>query len=240
MPGVAVSTNYRRLSLSEVENAAADCAAAWKNPEIPKRQYDLAVKGELEVYRNGGKVAPFDTLVSCLKRIPEELNRADVKLLDVGASGGYYSEVLRLRGFAYDFTALDFSEAFRDLAVSLYPGIQFKVGDARDLPFSDKSFDIVLNAACLMHCRDFGQVIRSTARVAKKYVIFHRTPIAEGPNHYWIKEAYQIPVLEIWFNEDALLELFAVHGLTVVHFEDVFRNSASGLTHRTYLLEKLR
>lgn len=233
-----ISTNYRQLAPDEIDRVAEECAEAWQDPNIPMRQYELAVKQELEGYRNGSPCAPYDALVKCMRRIPIKVLVAKPRFLDAGASSGYYSEVLKIAKFDVRYTGLDLSPAFKALAYKLYPSIDFTVGDSRSLCFHDDWFEIVLSSACLMHVREYEQVIQEAARVSQKYVIFHRTPIvADGPTAFFVKAAYQIPVLEIHFNEEELLALFAAHGLRAMFATDVFRQH-DGFCHRTYLLEK--
>lgn len=232
----AISTNYRELQSSEVATVAAECAQAWTDPAIPARQYELAVKPELDKYRKGEPVAPFDALVKCLRQIPLKHTGSRSKLLDVGASGGYYRQVLRMSGYFMQYTGCDFSEAFKALAEELYPDMAFAVADARHLPYHDDFYEIVLCGAVLMHCLEYEQVIAETARVASRYVIFHRTPIVDGPTKYYVKDAYSVPCIEIHFNERELRGIFDSHGLKLVHSEDVFCDGSFG--HRSYLLEK--
>jgi hypothetical protein len=53
--------------------------------------------------------------------------------------------------------------------------------------------------------------------VAKRYAIFHRTPVVRGlPNQYFRKLAYGIETIEIHFNEQHLLSLIDDCGLAVV------------------------
>lgn len=234
----AVSTNYRELRPEEVDRVAAECAKAWQDPAIPLRQYELAAKGELEKYRNGGSVAPFDALIKCMRKIPLKYTGSRSKLLDVGASGGYYRQVLRHAGYFMQYWGCDFSPAFKELAVKLYPGIQFDVADARELPYHDDSIEIILHGAVLMHLRDYGKAIKEAARVSSRYVIFHRTPVSNKSTIYFEKEAYSIRCLELRFNEGELLQLFEMHGLTPIFQADVFWNATEGWGHRSYLTEK--
>lgn len=234
-----VSTNYRELTTpEEIESVAAECAAAWKDPEIPMRQYEECVKPELEALAKGKGAAPFVALARCLERIPE-VWAGKLRLLDVGASSGYYAEAMRLMGADVDYTGLDFSPAFKELAERLYPGIRFDIGDARSLPYPDNSFECILNGAVLMHTRDYPEVIASTARVTKQYAIFHRTPVfAAKPTIAYLKDGYGCPMLEWHFNETEILELFTKNRMRVIHTETVFWVEAEGFGHRTYLLEK--
>lgn len=237
----AVSTNYRELQPHEIQSVADECAQAWTDPSIPARQYQI-VQPELETARRecvNGWCAPFRALVDCLYRIPGEFFDATPRLLDIGASTGYYREVLRIAGYPVRYTACDFSRAFERFAQEKFPGIDFDVADACNLPYHDDTFDVVLSGAALMHIREYEQAIREAVRVSSRYVIFHRTPVCTHcPNRWFVKEAYGIRVLEVHFNEGALLELFHSVGLRLIHTAEVFWDVMESQGHKTYLLEK--
>lgn len=235
---IAVSENYRKLEPHQVEMLASVYRDAWQDPELPKRQYEACVKPELEAFRLFKPVAPFDALGLLLKRIPE-LNKAETRLLDVGASSGYYKEVLGLLNFACQYTGIDYSVYFHGLAEKTFPGIDFHTGSATELPFESDSFDVVLHGACIMHIADYQQAIGEASRVASQYVIFHRTPIFTDltPTEAWVKTAYGVPCVEFHFNEIELLNLFSHYNLGIVTSTDVFR--AENFAHRSYLLKKI-
>lgn len=233
-----VSTNYRELTPIEVEQVAAGTANAWQDASIPLRQYEACVKSELDDLRNGKPCAPFAALAKCLRKLPIGCSASRPRLLDVGASGGYYSEVLQVLNFRCQYTGCDFSPAFFELAEALYPAIDFDVADAANLPYADNSFPIVLHGAVLMHCRAYPQVIREAARVASRFVVFHRTPVRlNKPTAFFEKEAYGVRCLEIHFNEAELLQLFDAAGLALVHTECVFWDASQHYGHRSYLLK---
>jgi SAM-dependent methyltransferase len=233
MMSTSVSSNYRQLAPDEIDRVAAECAKAWQSPEIPMRQYELAVKPELDKYRKGQPVAPYDALVKCLRQIPLKFSGSRSRLLDVGASSGYYREVLRQSGYYMQYTGVDYSPAFKKLADRLYQGIDFDVADATALPFHDDTYEIVLSGACIMHLANYPKAIQEAARVSRRYVILHRTPVTNGqPTQYWLKEAYGVPCLEIWFNEYELERLCTAAGLDLLWQGDVNSN------HKSYLLRK--
>ncbi len=232
---IGVSDHYRLLSTDEVDALSIELAQGWKDESIPRRQWISTVRAELQRYREGEPMPHFDVLVRALRRT----GIFNPSLLDVGASAGYYSEVLRLAGFQCRYTALDYSEAFQAFAREIYPGIIFDVGDARALPYLDGTFQIVVDAGCMLHIREYAQVIHETARVAKQWAVFHRVPVLfEGPTEFYIKEAYGVQTIEARFSEPELLDLFAAVGLELVSAEDVFVDTEAGYGHRTYLLRK--
>jgi SAM-dependent methyltransferase len=227
-----ISSNYRELKPDEIATVAAECADAWKDPAIPRRQFELVAKRELEQFRNGQPVAPWDALIRCWQHRPlgAMFNPA---VLDVGASGGYYNEVLKIAGYSVDYVGVDFSEHFARLADELYPGIAYDVADACHLPFETETFTTVIHSACIMHILDYPKAIQEAARVAERCVIFNKTPLA-AQTTYFRKEAYDVPVVEIWFNETEFLELCKKNDLDLIYTTDC------GTNHRSYLFQKKR
>lgn len=236
-----ISGNYRELKTrEEIDEAVSKYGDAWKSDLIPQRQFDLAVRPEIQKYREGAGCPPFDALVRCLLRLPGDYDAPERKLLDVGASSAYYSEVLKIAGFKYHYTGTDFSPAFKELALKLYPGISFDVADARELPYPDDSFDVVVSGCCIIHTPEYERVISETARVAKRYAVFHRTPVLlNRPTTYYVKEAYGLPCVEIHFSEQELFHLFQKYGLFCTFMTDVFLDKDQMFAHREYLLEKV-
>lgn len=234
MPPEVISGHYRPVAATDVDAVARTFEAAWQDPEIPRRQYESVVKQELEDLKRGKWSAPFKALRDIFGNM-RGINQ-EWSLLDVGASSGYYLDVLRAIGFRGAYTALDMSPYYGDLARELYPEIDFKVGSATELPFEDKSFDILLHGACIMCTRDYHKAIREAARVARHIVVFHRTPIYldDTRTQFFMKTAYGVPSLEIFFNEDEILGSFVNSGLKLVSSVDVFRDG--NFAHRSYLL----
>lgn len=235
----AVSNNYRKIDLDEARRVSVELADAWKDDAIPIRQFELAVKKELEILRLGELREPYAALVRCLRRLPVGLNHSGTHLLDAGAASGYYGEVLKLSGFEFSYNAMDFSPAFKDLAMNLYPGIKFIVADASNIPCLDKVYDIVLTGAVMMHCLEYEKVFAEAVRVSNKYIILHRTPVlTEQPTTYFVKDAYGIPCVEIHFNESELFELFVKYDVSVIWQDDIFRDASGMFGHRNYVLIK--
>lgn len=237
MSSLSISEHYRKLSPEDAEVMGRVYADSWQDPSLPRRQYEACVRNELEAYRNGEPCRPYDALAALLERIPQ-LNNAATPLLDIGASSGYYSEVLRLLNFQCSYTALDYSPYYRDFAEQLFQGIVFKVGSATEIPFEDKSFDIVLSGACLMHLWNYVAAIKEAIRVSREYVIFHRTPVYldETPTEFFVKTAYGVPTFEVHFNEAEFLGLLANNGLTLKAMAEVEMQGSFG--HRSYLCQR--
>lgn len=213
-----VSVGYEPIPAEHVARVAAELADGWKAPGLPMAQLEV-VKRELEAFRGGGRVPVYDVFVRVLDRIPD----IDAKsLLEVGCSSGYYAEVLRLRGRRTTYAGCDFAPEFIALARARVPGADFRVADATKLDYADASWDIVVSGGCILHILDYPAAIREAARVARSWVLFHRTPVIHTtPTRHYRKLAYGVPCIEIHFNETELLERFRTAGLWLVHAETI-------------------
>ena len=72
-----------------------------------------------------------------------------VRLLDVATGPGHLAQLAAERGAAV--TGVDISPSMVEIAQALYPGVEFRVGDAEALPFPDAGFDAVVMNYGLLH-----------------------------------------------------------------------------------------
>lgn len=238
----SVSSHYVVMEPAAADGEAAILRNAWKSDALPRRQREL-VDRQLDEFRRGAPIDVFDVLVRALR----ELNGfgPDYAILEVGCSSGYYSEVLSIAGIHLRYTGCDYSDSFIRLARERYPNLAFDVEDATTLHYGDNSFDIVVSGCCLLHIPEYEMAIRETARVAKQFVVFHRTPVVFGqPIRYFRKLAYGVPTVEIHFNESEFLSMLAQHGLqllaTYTLNEELDRNDPEcGSANRTYVCRKI-
>ncbi|MBX5046710.1 class I SAM-dependent methyltransferase [Rhizobium lentis] len=241
LPATSVSSRYVEIDAARRDSESSRLAASWKASDLPARQRAL-VERQLKEYRNGASIDVFDVFTSALRGI-DDLT-ADGSLLEIGCSSGYYSEVLDVNGLPLRYRGCDYSDAFIDMARSIYPGLSFDVEDATRLSYRDDAFDVVVSGCCLLHIPNYEAAIAESARVAKKYVIFHRTPVVYGePTKYFRKQAYGVETIEIHFSEPQLLDMFRVHGLEVqatftLNESTDPRDGSKGNASRTYLCRK--
>ena len=141
---------------------------------------------------------------------------ATATLLEVGCGGGYNSEIVAFSAPEMTYTGLDLSEHMIALCRQHYPDRTFTVGSAYDLPFDDKSFDVVMDGVALLHMTEWPRALAQYARVAKKYVVLHGVTVTEGATTTFAKYAYGQPSLELVFGRaDVMAELTKL-GLTMV------------------------
>lgn len=230
----------KRLYTPEEINNALALVDAWKNPNLPERQWEVIKNERSLVYQNRAlEVAPYRAALSALG-YARLTNSPDIKLLDIGAGSGIYSEIFRRSGFEWSYTACDYSEAFKEFSQTKYPELTYDVQDATKLTYQDGEFDFVFHGCCLIHIKDWQKAIAEAARVSKHYVLFHRTPLVKEPeNQYWLKEAYGVPCFDIWFSQDKFEKELMKNGLRIVYEETVFvTNQSDGYGHFSILCEK--
>ena len=130
----------------------------------------------------------YDSVWSTSTRqfIPPLLDAADVtgemSLLDVGCGPGYVSATAAERGAIP--TGLDFSQEMIAIAQKMFPRIEFRQGDAQNLPFADATFDRVLANFALLHVGNPERACTEAYRVLKpggRFAFTVWAPAAESP-----------------------------------------------------------
>lgn len=233
-----VSANYVAVDASTVASVGRDLERAWQDESIPLQQRAL-VESQLQAYRRGEAIPVFDTLINALLRLPPPMRTT---LLEIGCSSGHYAEALAARGLDVCYHGCDYSEAFIEMARRCNPTLSFDVMDATRLGYDNEQFDIAVSGCCLLHILDYPAAIAETARVAKHYAVFHRTPVFHrSPTRHFTKQAYGVKTIELHFNEQELVRLFAEYRLQVVDIltiEAEWRD-ADAFAMKTYVCRKV-
>jgi len=140
----------------------------------------------------------YDSVWSTSTRqfIPPLLDAAQVSagmsILDVGCGPGYVSTAAAERGAKP--IGLDFSKEMIAIAKKMFPNIEFREGDAQDLPFADASFSRVLANFALLHLSDPERACAEAFRVLKpggKFGFTVWAPPSESPYAKIIDDAIQ-------------------------------------------------
>ncbi|MGH3767515.1 MAG: class I SAM-dependent methyltransferase [Pseudonocardiaceae bacterium] len=88
---------------------------------------------------------------------------AGTRVLDVATGPGYLAGRAAARGASV--VGVDFAPEILALATDLNPAVEFRRGDAHDLPFEDCSFDAVVSGFLLPHLGDHAQAMGELVRV---------------------------------------------------------------------------
>lgn len=140
----------------------------------------------------------YDSVWSTSTRqfIPPLLEAAEVAekrlILDVGCGPGYVSAAAAERGAIP--TGLDFSQEMIAIARKMFPGIEFREGDAQNLPFAGASFDRVLANFALLHVAHPERACAEACRVLKpggKFGFTVWAPATESPYAKIIDDAVE-------------------------------------------------
>lgn len=124
------------------------------------------------------------------------LDAADVSgnmsILDVGCGPGYVSAVAAERGATP--TGLDFSAEMIAIAKEMWPEIEFREGDAQNLPFPDANFDRVVANFSMLHLAQPERAMAEAARVLKpggRFAFTTWAKISENPFVKLVDDAVQ-------------------------------------------------
>lgn len=205
---------------------------AWQHGDIPVQQRAL-VQRQLEEMYTGSPAAPFRILAQALKAI---LSPGD-SILEVGCASGYYYEILEyLLNARFRYLGVDYSEPMIAMAYQYYPKTPFIVADGASLPFPRDSFDCVITSSVLLHVPNFREHVAEAVRVAREYVVAHRTPVSrQRSTHYLKKQAYGVETVELLFNEEQILAEFQELGLQLVDAFEVNSSPENDCYEMTYL-----
>jgi len=87
------------------------------------------------------------------------------RFLDVASGPGYLAAAARRRGA--DVAGVDFSVAMVDKARRVFPDLEFRVGDAEDLPYPDESFGAVGISFGMLHFSHPERALAEAFRVLR-------------------------------------------------------------------------
>ena len=194
-------------------------ATAWQDDDIPDLQRRV-VDVQLANLERGVVDPVFEALVAALRYV--DLERFSI--LDTACASGYYGEVIRRldpREIAYE--GCDYSPAMIELARAHYPGVPFSIADLTALTKADRSFDVVLLAGVLEHIPEYRRAIDEAGRVAREYLIVHRSPMLSGPDHIrTIGTQYNIRTPRTFFSSERLGSEISDVGFDLIASIDVY------------------
>ncbi len=210
-------------------------AKAWCDENIPLRQRDL-VQTQLEQMYHGQVQTHFQALAQLIKPVVKPA----CTVLEMGCSSGYYYEILGyLLNMPIQYTGVDISEHFINMAQAFYPGQRFLVADCTDLPLPDQSQYFSISSGLLLHVPRYKEHIAETVRVSQRYVVAHRTPICrKKQTQYFCKQGYGVEMNELHFNEHELLIEFLSHDLRLVSAVEYTSDPSIDCYELSYLFER--
>lgn len=191
-----------------------DCSDEWRGQAVPAdvrtRFYealDRAYPDRSNTYGNWN--APV-MLLRAIERLPR-----DVRILELGAGGGFFAAELDRRGFR-DLTLSDFTATTLAALRERMPTARLVCADAARLPFRDAAFDIIISTDVIEHIPEAEEHIADVARVLATNGLY----LVKTPNRPLAEAFYRLRGMHdayFWhpsmFSVKELRAAFARHGL---------------------------
>jgi SAM-dependent methyltransferase len=110
-----------------------------------------------------------------------------LQVLELGCGSANHYRFLDSYGIArfLDYTGMDPHPVAIDNARNRHPNVRFEVGDVRDLPYPDRSVDVVVAADLFAYLplADLGRALHETLRVARRRAVINFVRMADLPEH---------------------------------------------------------
>lgn len=197
-----------------------------KNPIKIQEMFNKIAK----VYDFNNNVMSLGQHIRIKKQSVKFLNAHNVKVLDLctgtGDIAGFIDKSCKVIG-------VDFSDKMLEIARKKYPWVNFIEGDCTNLPFEDNYFDVVTISFGLRNIENYDNALDEIYRVLKPNGLFmhldfgkknilgdilfdiivpHLVKIFYKDN---LPYEYLVKSKQMFFNENALIELFAQHNLKI-------------------------
>lgn len=227
-----ISSGHKNIDKSDITN---DLRNGWLDKDIPPKQRALTQKELSDMYR-GTIPMPYKIAADAF----EGIVRNGLKILEIGCSSGYYTEVLEyLTQKKIQYCGVDISPDFIAMARDYYPNSEFITADGASLPFADRAFDIVFSAGVLLYATEYAAHIAETCRVADKWIILHRTPLcAVRPTQFLKKRAYGVDTVELIFNEQELRNEFLRQGFILDKTLVIAESNTEDYSEKTFVFKR--
>ncbi len=198
-----------------------DMSNSWEKADFSK-QWSIA-KPQLVALKSGDIPSVFGSLINLFdKYVPFSEH---YKLLDCACASGYYFDVIRLLSHHdISYTGSDLAPSAIEIARARHPEIDWHVASIVNLPFDNKSFDIVMASGVLEHVPAWKDGISEMARVTRQYVIMHRLPISPtGEFQDGEMQMYGIPTVRYSFSFYEIIDMMKSHGFVLINSLDTYQ-----------------
>lgn len=190
------------------------CSDEWRKKPIPAgvrtRFYEALDRAYPDRSNTYGNWNVPVMLLQSIERLPR-----DLRILELGAGGGFFAAELARKGFT-NLTLSDFTATTLAALRERLPDVNLVGADGARLPFLDGSFDVVISTDVIEHIPEAELHIAEVARIlaprGRYYVKTPNRPLAEA--FYRLRgmhDAY------FWhpsmFSASELRDVFARHGM---------------------------
>jgi ubiquinone/menaquinone biosynthesis C-methylase UbiE len=228
MPANPIENHYTRADLGEAILAALKAAGKDIDHLTPD---DLAPVDE---FHGGQRPATV--------RLAELVGFAGTeRVLDVGSGLGGPSRYLAWH-YGCRVSGVDLTPGFVQIAemltrlTGLVDKVDYRQGNALDLPLEDLSFDVVWSQNAAMNIADRQQLYREMRRVLNRGGKLALQEVAAGPGgppHYPVQWARE-PRISFLYSQDATRETLEAAGLRVVTWQDTTQEASESAKRRAH------
>jgi ubiquinone/menaquinone biosynthesis C-methylase UbiE len=150
----------------------------WEGRKVANQEFDKTKEHNYE-YWNEAVIPGYGFMVSTnpvdeyalIRRLILGFVDDGESLLDVGCSSGGTYDFLKKKNRNISYQGVDYCEKFIEDNRKRYPEKDWAVEDARNLPYADKSFDVVCLYDVLDSMPGWQQALDEAIRIARKRVI---------------------------------------------------------------------
>lgn len=201
--------------------APMDLSSSWQRADF-QQQWKIACR-ELKLLRRGRVPPVFASFIALMNGYVD--STSPLSFLDCACTTGYYLDVIQAAlKHTVSYTGSDLSAAAIAMARMRHPAMPWHVASVVDLPFKDRSFDLVMASGVLEHVPEWRVAIGQICRVASRYVILHRLPISpSGRFSEGHIEMYGIPTTRHAFAYHEIVELLAQRDFLLINSLDTYQ-----------------
>lgn len=113
-------------------------------------------------------------------------------VLDVGCAVGNFCLIWRELNPQISYAGIDTSEGMIKQARKQHPGETFYLGNERELPFANNSFDMVFCTGVLNHNPDYLDLIAEMLRVARRFAVIDLPRLVTQPYKFDLASSYMV------------------------------------------------
>lgn len=218
-----------------------DLSKSYADATIATKQRKL-VDQQLLAMRNGDPPEHFEVVCRSLLQLREQIGLRSIKLLDVGCGSAYYSEIVNffVPGWV-EYVGVDYNPGMLHMAQQYYPTLSLALMNIQNLAVDDRSFDLVMSGAVIVHVKEWEAAVRELARATRRWLLLHRTLVYAGstPTSVTIESHYDKDVYRVRINEGELLSLMTNLEMDLVMKCDAGEGEfPTGQENNTYLFER--